>query len=164
VLIASKLSAFGDAVVAVPPADPARRAMAVRVEGEAVQAGLIGPGDLIDLVLAEGTGRALRAVTVLVGVRVLGVGQSGLITVEVSPADGQSLALAQQAGVLVAVLHLSGAAATARPDAVALQTLMGETSAPAAGAAPLVSAPVSGVVVRRGGETSIEPVPRSTGQ
>lgn len=162
VLIASKLSAFGESVLAAPPADPARRAMAIRVAGEAMQAGLIGPGDVIDLVLAEGQGRDMRAVMLRTGLRVLGVGQTGLMTVEVSPADGQALALAQQAGVLVAVLHLSGPPGAA-PQAIALRALTGAQVGEPSQAAP-AEGMVSGVVVRRGGETSIEPVPRSAGQ
>lgn len=155
VLLVTKLSPFGEEVRATASDDPSRRAMAIRVRGEAVAGGLVLPGDAVDLVFAEGQGREMRAVTLLRNVRVLGVAEGGLITVEVTPKDGQALALAQEAGILVASLRLGRQKnADAEVEALDLRTLLNEE----APEQTLRDSP--SVVVRRGSETSVETVPR----
>lgn len=78
---------------------------------ETAVGGFVTPGDFVDVVMTQGGGNDLRAVTILQNVRVIGVDQiaeelqnqaivARTITVEVSATDGQKLALAQKAGEL----------------------------------------------------------------
>jgi len=165
ILIAPKLSRFGEDITAVVPQSKDRRAMAVRARGEALTGGLVSAGDFIDVVFAEGEGRNMRAVTLLQGVRVLGVGVSGLITLEVSPLDAQNLALAQEAGVLVVSLQMGADPTEVALEAIDLHVLLKEEApkpVPSAAAARVVPvAPKPTVLVRRGNETSVESVQRS---
>ena len=85
--------------------------MAIEVDAVSGVGGFVTPGDRVDVVLTQGNNDNLRAVTILQNVRVIGVDQTSdeekdqpgvarTITFEVSPADGQKLALAQKAGSL----------------------------------------------------------------
>lgn len=99
---------------------PNARAMAISVDAETAVGGFVTPGDFVDVVLTQGQADALRAVTILQNIRVIGVDQDAseqddapevarTVTVEVSPDQGQRLALAQQAGKLsLSLRDLSG--------------------------------------------------------
>ncbi|WP_375690711.1 Flp pilus assembly protein CpaB [Pseudooceanicola sp. LIPI14-2-Ac024] len=110
-ILAAKLSAPGERVTIVQKLTPGHRAMAINVDAATAVGGFVTPGDRVDIVMTEGNGAEMRAVTVLQNVRVVGIDQiaeeqqdqpmvARTITVEVSPEEGQKLALAQRAGRL----------------------------------------------------------------
>lgn len=110
-ILASKISGFGEKVTIVQTLGENTRAMAIRVDAETAVGGFVTPGDSVDIVLTQGRDVSLRAVTILQNVRVLGVDQQSdeqsdqpsvarTVTVEVTPEQSQTLALAQKAGTL----------------------------------------------------------------
>jgi len=116
VIIASKVSDFGDKVTLVQKLGENTRAMAIKVDAVTAVGGFVTPGDHVDIVLTQGSNHDLRAVTILQNVRVIGVDQQSeelkdqpeiarTITVEVTPEEGQRLALAQKAGTLSLTLR-----------------------------------------------------------
>jgi pilus assembly protein CpaB len=115
-ILASKVSDFGEKVTLVQNLGPNARAMAIKVDAETAVGGFVTPGDSVDILLTQGTGQDLRSVTILQNIRVLGVDQDSnqqsdqpgvarTVTVEVSPVEGQKLALAQKAGSLSLTLR-----------------------------------------------------------
>jgi pilus assembly protein CpaB len=118
---AAKLSAPGERVTIVQKLTPGHRAMAISVDAATAVGGFVTPGDRVDIVMTEGNGAEMRAVTVLQNVRVVGIDQTAeeqqdqpvvarTITVEISPEEGQKLALAQRAGRLSLSLREADAA------------------------------------------------------
>ena len=110
-VLASKVSGFGEKVTITQTLTPGYRAMAIKVSAETAAGGFVTPGDDVDIVLTHGANETLRTVTVLQNIRVVGVDQlsdeqsdapvvARTVTVEVTPSDGQKLALAQKAGTL----------------------------------------------------------------
>lgn len=110
-MLTAKVSQPGERVSLVQKLTPGYRAMAIRVNAATAVGGFVTPGDFVDIVMTQGSGGELRAVTILQNVRVIGVDQiaeelqnqaivARTITVEVSPIDGQKLALAERAGQL----------------------------------------------------------------
>jgi pilus assembly protein CpaB len=78
--------------------------------------GFVTPGDHVDVMMTEGSAGELRTLTILQSIRVIGVDQSAeertetpavarTVTVEVTPEEGQRLALAQKAGTLSLTLR-----------------------------------------------------------
>jgi len=115
-ILVNKVSEYGEKVTIVQKLKPNYRAMAVKVSAETAVGGFVTPGDFVDVVLTQGGGQELRAVTILQNVRVIGVDQvaneqsdqpdiARTVTVEVTPEQGQTLALAQQAGRLSLTLR-----------------------------------------------------------
>ena len=115
-VLASKVSGFGEKVTLVQNLGPNSRAMAIKVDAETAVGGFVTPGDTVDVILTQGTAETLRSVTILQNVRVLGVDQDSdqqtdqpgvarTVTVEVSPEGSQKLALAQKAGSLSLTLR-----------------------------------------------------------
>ena len=111
ILLASKISEFGEKVTIVQTLGENNRAMAIEVDATSGVGGFVTPGDSVDVVMTQGRDAGMRAVTVLQNIRVVGVDQiadeqadqpgvARTVTVEVSPEQGQKLALAQQAGRL----------------------------------------------------------------
>ncbi|MDJ0629610.1 MAG: Flp pilus assembly protein CpaB [Rhodobacter sp.] len=114
-IVEDRVSGFGETVTIVQALAPNTRAMAIEVDAATAVGGFVMPGDRVDIVLTEGRGSDLRAATILQDVRVLGIDQQSekdksakrarTITVEVTPQDGQILALAQRAGTLSLTLR-----------------------------------------------------------
>ena len=115
-ILASKISNFGEKVTLVQNLGPNSRAMAIKVDAETAVGGFVTPGDSVDILLTQGSDEDLRSVTILQNIRVLGVDQDSdqqsdqpgvarTVTVEVSPMEGQKLALAQKAGSLSLTLR-----------------------------------------------------------
>jgi pilus assembly protein CpaB len=115
-LLASKVSEFGEKVTLVQNLGPNSRAMAIKVDAETAVGGFVTPGDTVDILLTQGDSNTLRTVTILQNIKVLGVDQDSnqqndqpgiarTVTVEVSPEGGQKLALAQKAGSLSLMLR-----------------------------------------------------------
>lgn len=128
---------------------PGTRAITFPVDPTMSFAGLLAPGDVIDLVhVDEGaTGSSGPKVrSLLEGVRVVATGhrmQSGTgtgepfdtVTVDVSPRDAQRLVLAQQSGTLAALLRASGDREAPRLAPLGMEALFG--APPATGRRPL---------------------------
>lgn len=115
-LLAAKLSDFGEKVTIGQTLSPGNRAMAISVNAATSVGGFVTPGDYVDIVLTSRDQRGLRAQTILQRIRVVGVDQktdelneqaqvARTVTVEVTPRQGQKLALAQKAGTLSLTLR-----------------------------------------------------------
>ena len=115
-ILEARVSGFGETVTIVASLAANTRAMSIEVDAATAVGGFVMPGDRVDIVLTEGRGNGLRAATILQDVRVLGIDQLAdkaktakqvvrTITVEVSPQNGQVLALAQRAGTLSLTLR-----------------------------------------------------------
>jgi pilus assembly protein CpaB len=118
-ILASQVSGFGEKVTIVETLSENGRAVAIEVDAETAAGGFVTPGDYVDVVLTQGRNETLRAVTILQNIRVIAVDQdanersdapqiSRTVTVEVTPEQGQTLALAQQAGRLSPMLRNYG--------------------------------------------------------
>ena len=115
-ILASRVGDFGEKITIVQSLAPNHRAMSIKVDAESGVGGFVTPGDFVDVILTQGRNDALRTVTILQNVRVVGVDQDAneqndqiqvarTVTLEVTPHDGQRLALAQEAGVLSLTLR-----------------------------------------------------------
>ena len=110
-VLEGKVSEFGEKVTIVQTLGRGNRAMAIKVTAQTAVGGFVTPGDHVDVLLTQGSGARLRAVTILQNIRIIGVDQKAdelndqanvakTVTVEVTPEQGQKLALAQRAGTL----------------------------------------------------------------
>lgn len=159
-ILASKVSDFGEKVTIVQSLGENTRAMAIKVEAETAVGGFVTPGDSVDIVLTQGRDDNLRAVTILQNIRVLGVDQDSdlqkdepgvakTVTVEVTPEQGQTLALAQKAGTLSLSLRTLDAAVDEPLDSIRLSDILREKS-------PVEDVTVKSVVkVRRANEVEV---------
>jgi pilus assembly protein CpaB len=111
IILASKVSGFGEKVTIVQRIKDGHRAMAINVNATTSAGGFVTPGDFVDVLMTEGSGGGLATYTILQSILVIGVDQNAneqsdapqvarTVTVEVTPEQGQKLALAQQAGRL----------------------------------------------------------------
>lgn len=138
-ILANKVSDFGEKVTIVQTLGPNHRAMAIKVDAETAVGGFVTPGDFVDVVLTQGREEKLRAVTILQNIRVIGVDQDAneqtdapeiarTVTVEVTPEQGQTLALAQQAGKLSLTLRTLEASEDTPLESIRLSDVMREVS------------------------------------
>lgn len=177
-MLASRVSDFGEKVTITQSLTPGSRAMAISVDAETAVGGFVTPGDYVDVVLTQGSSETMRAVTILQDIRVLGVDQDAneqndapevarTVTVEVTPDEGQRLALAQRAGTLSLTLRDLSGEATAPLDPIQLGDLLNlpaepePAPEPVVAAAPVEAAPepapvVRSVTVRRATTVSVE--------
>lgn len=136
-ILASKVSNFGEKVTLVQNLGPNSRAMAIKVDAETAVGGFVTPGDTVDILLTQGSGQTLQSVTVLQNIRVLGVDQDSdqqrdepgvarTVTVEVTPEEGQKLALAQKAGSLSLALRTLDSVQDAPLAATSLSDILQE--------------------------------------
>ena len=164
-MLATKLGDFGEDVSLIQKLGTNTRAMAIKVDAVTSVGGFVSPGDFVDIVLTQGSGANLRAATILQSVRVIGVdqnvneGQGGAnvartITVEVTPRDGQRLALGQKAGQLSLTLRTEDGAADEALDQITLNDLLGVEAAPMPVARPQAPAPAARTVRERRGATN----------
>lgn len=139
VVLTSKLSGFGEKVTITQKLGENTRAMAIKVDAVTAVGGFVTPGDFVDIVLTQGRNEDIRAVTILQNIRVIGVDQQSeeqvdspeiarTITVEVTPAQGQRLALAQKAGTLSLTLRTLEGVLDEPLDMVDLRDLLKEKS------------------------------------
>ncbi len=166
VLIASKVSNFGEKVTLVQKLGENTRAMAIKVDAVTAVGGFVTPGDFVDIVLTQGSNLELRAVTILQKIRVIGVDQQSeelneqpevarTITVEVTPEQGQRLALAQKAGTLSLTLRTLDGVEDKPLEMVRLRDLLQEES-------PVEKSEIQPTVrVRRGTDSEIVVIRRS---
>lgn len=138
-ILASKISDFGEKVTIVQSLAENTRAMAIKVEAETSVGGFVTPGDMVDIVLTQGRDKDLRAVTILQNIRIVGVDQDAdqqkdqpeiakTVTVEVTPEQSQTLALAQQAGTLSLSLRSLDNAEDKPLEAIRLSDVLRERS------------------------------------
>jgi len=174
VVLASKVSEFGEKVTIVQSIAAGARAMAIKVDAVTAVGGLVTPGDFVDILLTRGDDSGLVTDTILRKVKVLAVDQSSdettevpdvaaTVTVEVTPEEGQVLALAQRAGTMSLALRTPTSTDEAPVDRLRLSDLVPEAPAPEPApvvevAAPVVQAeppppPRKTVVIRRGTAT-----------
>lgn len=115
-ILAGRVGGFGEKVTIVQTLAPNHRAMSIKVDAETGVGGFVTPGDFVDVILTQGRNESLRTVTILQNVRVVGVDQDAnaqtdqvqvarTVTLEVTPQEGQRLALAHEAGVLSLTLR-----------------------------------------------------------
>lgn len=115
-ILASKVSDFGEKVTIVQSLGPNSRAISIKVTADTGVGGFVTPGDKVDVILTHGRAEDLKTVTILQNIRVIGVDQDAnadkekpgvarTVTLEVTPDDGQRLALAQKAGTLSLALR-----------------------------------------------------------
>lgn len=159
-LLASKLSGFGQKVTIVQSLGPNRRAFTINVNASTGVAGFVTPGDRVDVLLTQGRDASLRTVTILQNLRVIGVDQevneqtnkpeiARTVTLDVSPDDSQKLALAQKAGTLSLTLRtLDDETVETAPQAISLRDVLHEPDPVVAADAP-AAAPIRSVIVRR---------------
>ena len=138
--MANKLSGFGEKVTIVQKLGENTRAISIQVDAVTGVGGFVTPGDFVDILLtSQGMNGGLQAVTILQNIRVIGVDQQSAedanqpvvvrtITVEVSPEDGQKLALAQRAGTLSLTLRTLDQVVDKPIDRIELRDLMQEKS------------------------------------
>lgn len=162
-ILNSKVSDFGEKVTIVQTLKPNHRAMAIKVSAETAVGGFVTPGDYVDVLLTQGRSDSLRTVTILQNARVIGVDQDAdatsdapeiarTVTVEVTPEEGQRLALAQKAGTLSLTLRTLEETADVPLEAIKLSDVMRELS-------PVNDQPTrKTIIVRRGTEVSIAEV------
>jgi pilus assembly protein CpaB len=161
-VLRSKVSNFGEKVTIADIIDPTKRAMAIRVNDVSGVAGFVTPGDRVDILLTRRLDNDnMITTTVLQDIVVRGTDQladvdvdkpnvARTVTVEVTPAEAQRVALAQQAGTLS--LTLRNLATTATPDLPALN--VNELT----GTGPKKTRAARTVTIIRGGERSSETV------
>ncbi|MDH5529834.1 MAG: Flp pilus assembly protein CpaB [Paracoccaceae bacterium] len=138
-ILASKVSDFGEKVTIVQSLGANTRAVSIKVEAETAVGGFVTPGDSVDVVLTQGKDADMRAVTILQNVKVLGVDQESdqetdrveiarTVTLEVTPEDSQKLALAQKAGTLSLSLRTLDSVVDEPLDSIRLSDLLREKS------------------------------------
>lgn len=161
VILDSKVSGFGAKVTLVQSLDPDMCAMAISVSAATAVGGFVTPGDHVDVVLTQGHGNSLRTITILRDVRILGVDQSSdhcrgtpdvvrTVSVQVTPEQGQILALTQHVDTMSLTLRAAGVAANAPPLApIRLNDILKDKSP--------VDSPTAGLTIKvRCGDQKVE--------
>lgn len=111
IILASKVSDFGEKVTIVQKIKDGHRAVAINVNATTSAGGFVTPGDKVDILMTQGNGDNLASYTILQSILIIGVDQNAneqsdapqvarTVTVEVTPEQSQKLALAQRAGQL----------------------------------------------------------------
>ncbi|MCR9152023.1 MAG: Flp pilus assembly protein CpaB [Rhodobacteraceae bacterium] len=166
-LLASKLSGFGEKVTILQTLTAGTRAMTIEVNAVSGVAGFVKPGDFVDIVLTENRSGDLRARTIMQNVRVIGVDQeygegvetnrvARTLTVEVTPEDGQRLALAQRAGSLSLTLRTTDGGSDAPLPAMSLSDLLDMAEEPEIEQVEETAAePKRTVTIRRGNSAEV---------
>ena len=137
--LASNVSEFGQKVTIVQSLNDGQRAMAIEVNAETAVGGFVTPGDYVDIVMTHGRDETLQAVTILQNIRIIGVDQDAdeqsdapeiarTVTVEVTPEQGQRLALAQQAGTLSLALRTQSETVDEPLESIRLSDLLQDKS------------------------------------
>lgn len=138
-ILASKISDFGEKVTIVQTLGENTRAMAINVDAQTAVGGFVTPGDAVDILMTQGNGDTLRAITILQNIRVIGVDQQAdeqldqpsvarTVTVEVTPEQSQTLALAQKAGTLSLSLRTLDSAIDEPLDSIRLSDILRDKS------------------------------------
>jgi pilus assembly protein CpaB len=167
VILDGKVSEFGGRVTISQTLSANHRAVAISVDAVSSVGGFVTPGDAVDVLLTRNFRDELVTDTILRNIRVIGVDQlademqdnprvARTVTVEVTPEQGQILALSQRAGSLSLALRTADTDDSAPLERLRLRDLLPEpvvAQEPATVAeAPRVEppAPRRTVVIRRG--------------
>jgi pilus assembly protein CpaB len=171
-IMAGKVSDFGQKVTIVDTLAPGTRAVSIRVDAVTSVGGFVTPGDFVDVLLTRGDGNSLITDTILRRIRVVAVDQSSdelqdspalaaTVTVEASADESQILALAQKAGTLSLALRDANSPDTEPVERLRLSDLVPEEpvvvetpDAPAVVEAAPVRKPT--ILVRRGTDSEEE--------
>jgi pilus assembly protein CpaB len=163
ILLASKVSNFGEKVTIVQSLGPNSRAISIKVTAETGVGGFVTPGDKVDVILTHGKDQDMKTVTIIQNIRVIGVDQEAnaekekpgvarTVTLEVTAEESQKLALAQKAGTLSLTLRTIEDEDEQVLESISLRDVLREPE-PEETVAP-AQATVRSVVVRRGTETT----------
>ena len=163
IILASKVSGFGEKITIVQRLGDNTRAMAIQVNATTAVGGFVTPGDAVDILMTQGSGDELGTFTILQNIRVIGVDQTAdqqtdkpvvarTVTVEVTPEQGQRLALAQSAGSLSLSLRSLENSEDKPLDSVRLSDLLQQKS-------PVEEEAVRNIVRVRRGVGDAEEVP-----
>ncbi|MDA8587121.1 Flp pilus assembly protein CpaB [Rhodobacteraceae bacterium] len=155
-VLVGKVSDFGEKVTIVQTLGKNTRAMSIRVSAQTAVGGFVTPGDSVDVLMTQGRGASLRAVTILQNIRIIGVDQQAdqqndqaniakTVTVEVTPEQGQKLALAQRAGNLSLSLRTLDSVVDAPMTSIRMSDIMQDE-------APALVEPKRSIKVRRAGD------------
>ncbi len=146
-ILASRVSGAGGRATLSATIAAGHRAVAIRVNDVVGVAGFVLPGDFVDVLLTrqEGNGyggdQAMRTDLLISSVRVLAVDQTAnesgndaqvarAVTIEVTPEDGQKVALAGQIGTLSLALRradeIGAGSATPSQETIRIQDLRAE--------------------------------------
>jgi pilus assembly protein CpaB len=136
-VMANKVSAFGQKVTIVDSLAPGTRAVAIRVDAVTSVGGFVTPGDFVDVLLTRGQSETLITDTILRKIRVVAVDQSAdemsdspalaaTVTVEATAEESQILALGQRAGTLSLALRDPNSPDTAPVERLRLSDLVPE--------------------------------------
>ena len=153
-ILVSKVSDHGEKVTIVQKLGENTRAMAINVNAQTGVGGFVTPGDRVDITMIQGGGNDMRAISVLQNIQVIGVDQMAneqsdqpiiarTVTIEVTPEQGQMLALAQRAGQLSLSLRSLGETEAKPLESVRLRDILREE-------APVETIKKPTVLVRRG--------------
>lgn len=171
-IMAGKVSDFGQKVTIVDTLAPGTRAVSIRVDAVTSVGGFVTPGDFVDVLLTRGDGNSLITDTILRRIRVVAVDQSAdelqdspalaaTVTVEATADESQILALAQKAGTLSLALRDANSPDTEPVERLRLSDLVPEEpvvvetpEAPAVVEAAPVRKPT--ILVRRGTDSEEE--------
>jgi pilus assembly protein CpaB len=155
-ILASRVSGAGGRATLSATIAEGHRAVAIRVNDVVGVAGFVLPGDFVDVLLTRPEGQSnrtenMRTDLLISGVRVLAIDQiatesrndpqvARAVTIEVTPEDGQKVALAGEIGTLSLALRradeIRDANAPARPT-IRTQDLRAEVEAQAQRPAPV---------------------------
>jgi pilus assembly protein CpaB len=136
-ILASKVSNFGEKITIVDSLKPNTRAVAIKVDAVTSVGGFVTPGDSVDILLTRGMNDGLATDTILRNIRIIAVDQrademndspslAATVTVEVTAEQGQILALGQRAGTLSLALRDPNADDSAPIERLRLSDLIPE--------------------------------------
>ncbi|WP_204115201.1 Flp pilus assembly protein CpaB [Shimia biformata] len=157
IVLASKISEFGEKVTLTQSLGPNLRAVSIKADTQTSFGGLITAGDRVDVVLTQGRLETLRSATILQNARVIGFdsekasfgnaqGDAKSVILEVTPQEGQKLALAQKAGTLSLLLRTLDTAEDVELGSISLDDVLWEETVETVVEEPAQKK----VVVRRG--------------
>ena len=115
-VLKTKVTGFGESVRMATQVAEGKRAFTIPIDAVSGVAGLIAPGDRVDILLTRSIDRNLTTSVILQNIKVIAKDQSAnsenararvsaTATVEVDPTEAQKLALAQQVGRLSLTLR-----------------------------------------------------------
>lgn len=154
-ILSSRISGEGGRATLSATIAEGHRAVAIRVNDVVGVAGFVLPGDFVDVLLTRPEGRSyndqsMRTDLLIAGVRVLAIDQianesrndpqvARAVTIEVTPEDGQKVALAGQIGTLTLALRRADEirdSAAPSADTIRIQDLRAAAEAQARRPAP----------------------------
>jgi pilus assembly protein CpaB len=164
-VLKSKLTGFGESARVATQVSDGMRAVTISIDAVSGVAGLIAPGDRVDILLTRTIQEKLVTSIILQDVPVIATDQDAnadgkragvarTATVEVDPTDASKLALAQQVGRLSLTLRGVSEDATTKVEPVSIEDLPAQPQAapaPAPAPAPVVEEATI-VRVRKGAE------------